>query len=1107
MEEEEFLPSSQLAFSDDAKHNDIVPIPTSPAKRPRNDIEKRDAYNVSLEQKPTKRSRSEIVNHENQRRLSSAFTHHSPVRSSVSSHRKNPENILLLPQPIPFLLPDEYLLGHSVQSTPRPASSKSLVRDDDYSTKDTHSLASNPKSTCQASQEHLNASHIPTTNLTRSPSDSSRLISSQVPKQRFNDVVLLNAQEIGEVPSPPIFSSDEDKACFSARKPGRRLVNKPHEPIIECSNKTEPQLDVGNSVRGAGNGAGSKHKSSRLIEDTGAPPTNSRNSSYFSFSRFPPSKAGSSQERERPDIEGQEMAHESTEVKSGKKYYIRAFDYVVHEVLTRYKHVLSGDDYRFITLIKNGISPDAKALFVRVYRRKQPRWYRVASLEDSYRHEFNVSGAVEELCTKRIVLSSEYVVKGSELAACVLARDLLPTLHMDDVKKLCNCLVNYKKLKRLPKKKLIPTLRNMLLTYLGGRQCRGSAQQSTLSGLAPSQIFARAVLKKAGHSIRIPDHLLTLLEKVHFLFFLEEGHDSPNVILADTGKVKFPDYQYQAESKLFSSKRAFDAYRIALSLEQELDQKLAEKSYLEAASLGSIIELEVREFFEAPPRTNNTSFPSEDGKKITQLETHWASLLGHKDSKHSGIRREQEKVQILDQLRHPFFRRYTAQWVYVRACYHSVHAFECLREYESAVELLKLLLSTSLVPKRRGKCLNRITINLFKHLGRPQDAWAIIINSLDPKKQRLHLGDRLALAKRGAAIHKKLMASNMKRKSHKERADEDLPYTNEEHKSESDISPELPEDIATVLNESGAMVKVRKIYGKSLNVQVKESEAQRTKERNLSTDPWYQNMFDRSRDSLQSASSSKFSLHSRAVFPSFRKNGGNISVEEYCMEWYLAKEGWSGAHDEGRSIRFIFSLLMWESALFASIPDVFQTPFQDKPLDLFTEAFYESRSEVIENRLQEISVMSPAEVSSEIEARYEKYNGTRAIGCDWNSYTVANLAAIGGGLGGSSLSHCFRLLCHDYNYWGGGLPDLTLWKVLPDDLSTFTTKLVEVKSARDNLSERQKAWLLEIQKAGALCEVCKVVERVTSVNALQLEEAKLDSVCLDALNATNTEQL
>jgi len=52
--------------------------------------------------------------------------------------------------------------------------------------------------------------------------------------------------------------------------------------------------------------------------------------------------------------------------------------------------------------------------------------------------------------------------------------------------------------------------------------------------------------------------------------------------------------------------------------------------------------------------------------------------------------------------------------------------------------------------------------------------------------------------------------------------------------------------------------------------------------------------------------------------------------------------GWQGWHCEGSCVRSLFALLMWD-ATFSDQPDVFQTPYQDAPLDYGYPSFCRSR--------------------------------------------------------------------------------------------------------------------------------------------------------------------
>lgn len=83
---------------------------------------------------------------------------------------------------------------------------------------------------------------------------------------------------------------------------------------------------------------------------------------------------------------------------------------------------------------------------------------------------------------------------------------------------------------------------------------------------------------------------------------------------------------------------------------------------------------------------------------------------------------------------------------------------------------------------------------------------------------------------------------------------------------------------------------------------------------------------------------------------------------------------------------------------------------------------------------------------------------------------------------------------------------MTLWKKdTENDTVGCRTKLVEVKSARDVLSDRQKAWLMEVVSAGGRCEVCKVVEKVSERNGCEVEE-ELDGVAVAAIDGMVEEE-
>jgi len=183
----------------------------------------------------------------------------------------------------------------------------------------------------------------------------------------------------------------------------------------------------------------------------------------------------------------------------------------------------------------------------------------------------------------------------------------------------------------------------------------------------------------------------------------------------------------------------------------------------------------------------------------------------------------------------------------------------------------------------------------------------------------------------------------------------------------------------------------------------------------------------------------------RVWYESMQGDGVQVTVEELALEYYRER-GWEGCHDEGGTIRFLFALLMWESAIFAPVADVFHTKFQDRPLDLHTEAFYSTRKNAIENRLTYLRNLDAVHLKSEVLSLYEKYLGIQAVGCNWGKYSSEELARVACGFGAEGIVLICRLLSSDYSYWGAGIADLVLWKV-SEQGGEARAKLVEVKSA------------------------------------------------------------
>ncbi|GAU17744.1 hypothetical protein TSUD_171320 [Trifolium subterraneum] len=199
----------------------------------------------------------------------------------------------------------------------------------------------------------------------------------------------------------------------------------------------------------------------------------------------------------------------------------------------------------------------------------------------------------------------------------------------------------------------------------------------------------------------------------------------------------------------------------------------------------------------------------------------------------------------------------------------------------------------------------------------------------------------------------------------------------------------------------------------------------------------------------------------------YNEEGMQCGVEELALH-YFAEEGWQGVHTESGIWLTIFGLLMWD-VIYADVPNVFYTRFQNAPLDLGTDSFFTARKSIIESHLQQIRDGMAEEF---LIKSWETHNGTSCRGVNWDRHSLDELRAAVTCVGGSCLTSFCKLLCEDYRSWSSGMPDLLLWRFCGE--YSGEAKLVEVKGPRDRLSEQQRAWLLMLMDCGFTIEVCKV---------------------------------
>ncbi|KAI8996762.1 VRR-NUC domain-containing protein [Pilobolus umbonatus] len=194
-------------------------------------------------------------------------------------------------------------------------------------------------------------------------------------------------------------------------------------------------------------------------------------------------------------------------------------------------------------------------------------------------------------------------------------------------------------------------------------------------------------------------------------------------------------------------------------------------------------------------------------------------------------------------------------------------------------------------------------------------------------------------------------------------------------------------------------------------------------------------------------------------------NGAECSVEEVAIEYYN-KQGYKGLHAENGVIKMMTVLLFWD-VIFAPVHGVFETPYQIAPMDLYTDAFYEGRISLIQERLNEIEKGKYLQlIQSVYEREYERR--TMAAGINWD-YDLQDIMEIAECLGPLRLSSLCNLLLQEYRHRQSGMPDLCCWN-FREKKCLFS----EVKGPGDILSPTQKLWIETLSGLGIPVEVCHV---------------------------------
>ncbi|PWA01215.1 hypothetical protein BB558_002709 [Smittium angustum] len=152
-------------------------------------------------------------------------------------------------------------------------------------------------------------------------------------------------------------------------------------------------------------------------------------------------------------------------------------------------------------------------------------------------------------------------------------------------------------------------------------------------------------------------------------------------------------------------------------------------------------------------------------------------------------------------------------------------------------------------------------------------------------------------------------------------------------------------------------------------------------------------------------------------------DGEPCSVEQVALSHYTQTENLYGVHSESSILTTLFSLLFWD-IIFWPINGVFDNEYQAHPLDMYTDAFYKSRVNLIDERISEIKNGECLDLISNVHST-ESCKQTTCVGVNWE-YQLTDLCDLAQCLGPFALSQICRYLAQDYRRHSSGVPDIWL---------------------------------------------------------------------------------
>merc|ERR1712130_886639 len=110
----------------------------------------------------------------------------------------------------------------------------------------------------------------------------------------------------------------------------------------------------------------------------------------------------------------------------------------------------------------------------------------------------------------------------------------------------------------------------------------------------------------------------------------------------------------------------------------------------------------------------------------------------------------------------------------------------------------------------------------------------------------------------------------------------------------------------------------------------------------------------------------------------------------------------------------IFAVFFWDIIFCDDMPFVFQTKFQNAPLDMKTKWFYLNRQSLIQSHLKILDKMKDVDIEQKVRQIYADHNGESVIGVYWNRFNLDEFAVMCQAIGGYAIGQICLLFSKNY---------------------------------------------------------------------------------------------